>query len=572
MVASARPAAAAVSASLERALGDPLDKDNIAGFRHSVEADRAERFPRELCDAVFEWGLAEYLLPEQEGGEFRAIEDCFELARVLSRRDLTAAVAIGATVLASLPVWLRGSARQRRAAAARIREHGFLAFALSEREHGADITAGEVTARETPDGWLVDGTKWLINNAGHAHGATVAARTGDGIRALTLFSLSRPSADDGRWTPLPKIRTHGLRGSAFGGITFTGLPAADADIIGRPGQGLAILMETLQITRVLVGGFALGALDTCLHAVLAFARERTLYGRPILALDAVAVRLADAYADLLIGEALGLGACRAVQAAPDQLPLTSACAKYLVPQLAAESMDSLAVVLGARSYLAEEHWHGIFEKMRRDCAVTGLFDGSAPVNLNIIAEQLPGLASARDGADRDAELLEIFTPEPPPAAWLTEIEFELATDADGILRGVSAARRVVGAEGGTECDEALGELLRWCEAETARLDAEVAEERGRPGWPRSGAAYDLAARYSLLHAAGACAWKWLAWRGHPSAGEFLTGGTWLRLCLVRITERLGRPRDDLDASHHAALRHLEQVHDEHQFFADITRR
>jgi hypothetical protein len=296
--------------------------------------------------------------------------------------------------------------------------------------------------------------------------------------------------------------------------------------------------------------------------VLAFARERKLYGQPILALDAVARRLADAYTDLLIGEALSLGACRAVQAKPDQLPLTSACAKYLVPQLAAESMDSLAVVLGARSYLAEEHWHGIFEKMRRDCAVTGLFDGSSPVNLNAIVEQLPALAAARNSDEMDAELRELFAPSPPPAPWLTDIEFELATDSDGIHHGVSVARRVINAGGGTRYDQELRELLQWCEAETKRLDAALAREVDSPDWPRSGAAYDLAARYSLLHAAGACAWKWLAWRNHPFADDFLASGLWLRLCLLRIAERLGRDRHDFDASHLAALARLQRVHDE----------
>ena len=91
------------------------------------------------------------------------------------------------------------------------------------------------------------------------------------------------------------------------------------------------LLETLQITRVLVAGFALGGLDTCVRAAVSYARSRRLYGGAIIELEPVARRLVDAYTELLIGETVALGACRAVQLCPEQLPLTSACVKYPRP-------------------------------------------------------------------------------------------------------------------------------------------------------------------------------------------------------------------------------------------------
>ena len=66
---------------------------------------------------------------------------------------------------------------------------------------------------------------------------------------------------------------------------------------------------------------------------------------------------------------------------PEQASLSSAMAKYLVPTLAEAGLGSLSVTLGARYYLREEHVHGIFQKMLRDNAVIGLFDGSTAINL-----------------------------------------------------------------------------------------------------------------------------------------------------------------------------------------------
>ncbi|GIG21120.1 acyl-CoA dehydrogenase [Cellulomonas chitinilytica] len=548
-----RPTAAA---HLDRALGAPLDERLAGSFRASVDADRQERFPHELCQEALDWGMAEHLIPQEQGGSLRSLEECFALSRTLSRRDLTATVALGANLLAGLPVWLAGTAEQKDTLAGLLRGGRFLSFALSEEEHGSDVLETGVTARRTASGWRVDGTKWSINNAGHASGATVTARTGDGVRGLTLFLLTRDRAGAGQWAPLPKLRTHGLRGSAFGGIAFSELEARDADVVGRPGQGLEILLHTLQVTRVLVASFALGALDTCLAAAGSFARSRRLYDAPIAELEPVARRLSDAYAELQVGEALAQAACRVAQVRPEQLPLMSACVKYLVPRLANDSIESLSVVLGARSYLAGGLWHGIVEKMRRDCAVTALFDGSAPVNLGVIADHLPALAHARACDEVDDLPAAVFAASADDLPWLDDDDLELVTASDAVHPGLAATREALRRDGHPVAHRGeLLDLVVWCEAETARVDDEVRRSAGSAAWRRGGAAYDLAARYSHLHAAAACASRWLA-RREESTDPFVTSGAWLVLCLRRLVGRLRpgpAPVDDVDRAALARL-------------------
>ena len=555
--------------ALEQALGDPLD-DHLAGsFRASVCADQDGRFPQQLCTAALEWGLAEHLLPTQLGGQLQSLETCLALSRVLSRRDLTAAIAFGASMLASIPVWLRGNAPQREAVGQALREGGFLAFALSERDHGADIAASEVTAHRNAAGdWCIDGVKWLINNAGHAVGVTVAARTGTGLRGLTLFLLLDTDADTQRWTRLQKIKTHGVRGSALGGISLSGQPAGSGSIIGKLGEGMEILLKTLEITRVLVAGFALGALDTCLRVAISFSHSRRLYGQPILELEPVVRRLVDAYADVLIGETLAVAACRAAHIRPDQLPLMSACVKYLVPQLSNDSIEALSVVLGARSYLAEGLWHGIFEKMRRDCAVTSLFDGSAPVNLSSILGQLPSLARARDKRTVGVLPAALFARLPTELPWIAEQNLDLGTDFDAVHAGIDAARSVIEHEVVTEHSRELLTLLERFTIETVLLDKEIEKNTADTDWQRSGAAHDLAARYCHLHAAGACALKWLSWR-MESSDSFISSGAWLVLCLRRLAVRLGLETVAFDGVERAAMARLEQAYDRHQMFSDL---
>jgi alkylation response protein AidB-like acyl-CoA dehydrogenase len=554
---------------LERALGDPLDDKLPGSFLTAVNADRESRFPEDLCQVVLEWGFAEHLIPAEVGGKLQSIEGCFALSRALSRRDLTAAISFGASTLASIPVWLRGTTAQKEQVAKTLRGGSSLAFALSERDHGADVAATEVVARETGAGdWRVAGTKWLINNAGNAAGMTITARTGEGVRGLTMFFLENSAAGPSRWTPLPKIRTHGVRGSALGGIELTDFSASGDALVGKRGQGLEIVLKTLQITRVLVASLALGGLDTCLGATLAFARTRRLYGEPIIELEPVMRRLVDAYTDLLIGETVAVAACRAAHLCPDQLPLMSACVKYLVPQFANDSIESLSVVLGARSYLTGEHWHGIFDKMRRDCAVTSLFDGSVPVNLSSIVNQLPALVHARRTEAVKSPSPLLFSRNTPELRWLNEAEFELGTDYDSVHGTMAAARQMIQGEAALgEHRVALLELLQLFGRESERLDIEVEYASRDIDWRRSGAAYDLAARYCHLHAAGACCGKWLCWR-RERCDEFIRSGGWLLLCLRRLAARIGVESPPFDAVDQAALDRLNLAFDQERQFSD----
>jgi hypothetical protein len=183
----------------------------------------------------------------------------------------------------------------------------------------------------------------------------------------------------------------------------------------------------------------------------------------------------------------------------------SACVKYLIPQMAADSIESLGVVLGAQSYIASGHRHGIFEKMRRDCAVTALFEGSSPVVLKAIADQLPSLVRAREVKVVEEIPSDLFAMSSPPLTWPDGNDFELTTDSDAILNGVAQAYGVICGEGKHTAahHRELLELLEWCLTETERLDTELVRHAGESGRHLSGAGYDLAARYTHLHAAGA---------------------------------------------------------------------
>ncbi|MEU8377619.1 acyl-CoA dehydrogenase family protein [Streptosporangium sp. NPDC048865] len=521
-------AALGTAARLDQALGDPMDERNPASFRAAVATDREGRFPQHLRDAAFSWGLADYLIPAASGGRLRSLDHCLALFRVLARRDLTAASAIAAGFLAGLPVWQRGTPAQRRAVAALLRRNELLGLPVGEAEHGADITADPRPEVLSGAGhvWSLSGGTTLAGHDGHAAGTTLLARTGTGVSA---FLLLREADLGGHWRSDPVYETHGLRGSALGRLTLSGFPASPAEMVGPPGQGPETAARTLPVARLTVAGLALGGLDTCLRAVVAFTRSRRLYGAPILELEAVAVRLADVYADLLIGEAVCHELCRTARTDPHRFPAASARAGDLVPRLAGDAVESLAIVLGARAYCSTEHWHGIVEKTRRDVAVVAA--------LADFEDSLP--ATPPDELPPDP-----FVPVPPELAWLGEPAADgaggAADDGDPLTR----ARDLVREEGlpGPYAPRLL-ELLDHL--------AQIA----------SGGGGD-----ARLDAAAACASAWLRGRHRD---DFHASGAWLLLCLRRIAVRLGEPQPADAGLRRQAVGRVELDHDERRLFSDI---
>src|SRR5205807_7571523 len=132
------------------------------------------------------------------GGKLASIEEAAALQRMISRRDLTTAIALGQSFLGSVAVWLAGSTKQRQRLAQILRGGGLTALALTEEEHGSDLLAAEVSAPP------LSGRKWLINNATRAEALTVFARTDPqgGLTGFSLFLLDKAALAAGSWTPL----------------------------------------------------------------------------------------------------------------------------------------------------------------------------------------------------------------------------------------------------------------------------------------------------------------------------------------------------------------------------------
>jgi alkylation response protein AidB-like acyl-CoA dehydrogenase len=512
-------------------LGDPLDADNPLGYAAVLAADERGELLAAGERTLAEYGLNAEFVPRSLGGRFDGADRFMRLMRAVFRRDCTLGIGYGVTsFIAAVPVWTSGSAAQRTWLANLLLGNRRAAAGYTELAHGADFTRTEFSARPHGADLVLTGGKQLINNVSRAEALVLFARTDDapGPRGHShvLVDLDRVPAGGRRL--LPRFRTSGVRGCLLGGVEFADCPVPAGALVGQPGEGMETVLRAFQVTRSVLPGMVVGALDTQLRLATRFALHRRLYGRPVAELPQVRATLVGALLDLLAADCLATVVARALHVLPDQAGGYAAAVKHLVPALLRDANADLAVLLGASGYLREGP-HAMFQKNVRDMAVVSLAHASSAACLATLVPSLPRLARrawpAGDGPP--ARLFRLAAPLP-------ELRFEelaLATPGQDSLSAVLTTIAPTG-------EPVLDRLVAEFGAELRDLTGRCADLPPRQRTVVAGrGAFDLAARYTVVLAANAAAG---VWRHNQDQHGFLADPAWLTGVLWRLARRLGR--------------------------------
>jgi len=570
-----------VAEALERDLGDPNNPESVLSFKRAVELDEREEFPEAELSWLYNWKLQHYYVPANCGGEFTSFEEFIAFVRVMSRRDLTTGISF-TTLFWSFLTWMAGTDEQKQRLANYIKnQNGAMCLAYSEREHGSDLVASDLRATKVPGGYLLKGEKWPINRATISGVSFVLAKTDDagGGRSLSLFMVEKNQLDPASYYNLPKIKTHGIRGSDMSGIGFDNCFVPESMRVGKEGAGLELALKGFQITRPLCAAFSQGASDTALRTTLKFALNRKLYGKTVFDIPHARKTLVDAFLDILICDCVNIGAARGFHVAPEQFSVWGGAVKYFVPTTLESMVQNISVVLGARYYLREEHDWGIFQKVLKDNAIISVFDGSTVVNLHSLILQRRQLAkyrARRTTASNEAlqsRLETSFSLDKPLPRFVPE-NLELVSRGDDVLHGLEMSLNrlhQMQEEADVEA-EVLQEIITLTNAILEELNAQdqqIANSAFEHGHDQSPEAFELAKEYCRLHAATACVHMWLYNR--KRLGDFFADGKWLTLCLHRILRPL-RP-SQTPASHRAYLENAAQellkLYSEEQLFSIV---
>jgi alkylation response protein AidB-like acyl-CoA dehydrogenase len=568
---------------LERFLGDPLNPEEALSFKRAVELDEREEYPEEACALLNRWGCNRFYVPVALGGRLTSYEEVYALVRAVSRRDMTVGITHLMTYIACCPAWVAGSPEQQRTLAGLLESGRQVAIGLHEKAHGNDLLACEVEATKVENGYRLSGEKWVIGNPQRGAALIIYARTasGGGPRGFSLFLLEKRNLAAASYSYLPKFKTHGVRGHEMGGIRFRDCFVPDEALLGGTGGGLEIALRSSQITRTLVNATCLGAADTALRATLDFALSRRLYGNTVFDIPHARSTLTDAFLDLFIGSCLAASATRALHVAPEQMSVIAAVIKYFIPTAVDQLIRNVSVVLGARNYLREGHWWGIFQKLVRDTPIASVGHYSSVINLSHLAGQLQQLSKHRakaeslGGEERRQCLEAIFSlKEPLPVFDSSKLSLN-GRGRDDILQSLELSLSTLRSlESSSKLETGVLEKIVALTGETVaatRLDEQTLADRvaqyGRSFYD-SPEHFELARRYCLLHAAASCVHLWVYNR--RLLGDYFARGEWLALALDKLLTNF-RPRT-IPLRHpyrENMARELLRLHDEDRLFSVV---
>ncbi|MFJ7204570.1 acyl-CoA dehydrogenase family protein [Streptomyces sp. NPDC098789] len=353
------------------------------------------RVNRPLLAALGEHGLLERVFSAG------ALDLCL-LRESLAYGCTEAETALALQGLGAHPVLSAGSAAQRERWLPGVRAgRTVAAFALSEPGAGSDAAALALAAE--PDaaggggggggvsagGWRLTGEKRWISNAPEADFYTVFARTGEGPGAKGVSAFLVPADRPGlTGESLDMLSPH-----AIGALRFDGVPVGPEDLLGEPGRGFRVAMDTLNRFRPSVGAFAVGMARAALDATLAHTAHRTAFGGVLGDLQAVAHRVAEMAtrteaARLLVYAAAG--AYDADSGSPD-VPRRAAMAKLLATETAQYVVDHAVQLHGA---VALQRGH-LLEHLYREVRAPRIYEGASEVQRTIIARSLYGQQAKR---------------------------------------------------------------------------------------------------------------------------------------------------------------------------------
>jgi alkylation response protein AidB-like acyl-CoA dehydrogenase len=168
--------------------------------------------------------------------------------------------------------------------------------AITEPTGGSDLLGMASTARPAPDGYVINGRKCFITNCHLCDAVLVVAKTAEGARGISAFVVEKGAEG---FSAGRHERKMGLRGSDTGELVFKDCHVPRESLVGNEGDGLNIALKTIsEVGRAGMAATALGILQACYEEAVKFAKDRTLYGRPIAQLQAIQWNVADIYMQL----------------------------------------------------------------------------------------------------------------------------------------------------------------------------------------------------------------------------------------------------------------------------------
>ena len=355
-----------------------LARDKIAP--RAEHYDRSGEFPHDNVKAINALGLNAMFIPEAYGGAQLSYAAYLECVREISRACASTGIIWATNFHAVRPLIEFGTEEQKKRLLPVMLNGGLASLTITEPSAGSDATGMTTEFRPDGDHIIVNGTKTFITNGAHADLFTLFGKwreIAESKAAISVLMLEKGT---------PGIRVvreedkMGLRASSTAALVFDNCRVPRGNLLGNPGDGLKILLASLNRSRPSVAAHALGIARAAFDDAVAYINERKQSGRRIVEFQGIQFMLADMATELAMCEAWLWHVARMMDGGAEDFGVEASMLKMRASDVAMRIATDAVQLHGGYGYCKDYR----VERLMRDAKITQIWEGTNQIHRQLI--------------------------------------------------------------------------------------------------------------------------------------------------------------------------------------------
>ena len=350
------------------------------------EMDQSAKMNPELLPQLFSMGLMGIEIPEEYGGAGGTIFSAVQVIETLAEVDPSVSVLVDVqNTLVNKAIVEWGTEDQRQRYLPRLASDTVGSYCLSEPSSGSDAFALKTRAERRGDGWVLNGGKMWITNAGESDLFLVFANVdfSKGHRGITCFIVERGFKG---FTIGKREDKLGIRASSTCELIFEDCEVPAENVLGEVGVGYRIAIETLNQGRIGIGAQMLGLAQGAFDYAMGYMMQREQFGTRLVDFQGMEFQYARVAMEIEAARLMVYNAARLKDAGQPFLT-EAAMAKLLASEVAERTASLCVEFLGGVGFTKEFP----AEKFYRDAKIGKIYEGTSNLQLTTIAKQLKAL-------------------------------------------------------------------------------------------------------------------------------------------------------------------------------------
>lgn len=347
---------------------------------NAARADKTGEFPWANIQAINQLGLNSIFIPEAYGGMPMSFRLYLAVVKRISEACASTGIIYATNFHAMKPLIQFGSEEQKSRLLPCIAEGGLASLAITEESAGSDATGMKTRFQPDGDDLIVEGAKLFITSGDVADRILLFGKYAgieDPKQAISVLVVEKGTPG---FEVLRLEEKMGHRASSTAALRFNGCRVSRANMIGKPGEGLAILLASLNRSRPSVAAHALGIAFAAFKDMTHYVNERRQSGRRIVDFQANQFLIADLATDLAMADSWLDYLSDLIEADAEDFGLEASAAKMRASDLAMRIATEAVQMHGGYGYCRDFR----VERLMRDAKITQIWEGTNQVHRQLI--------------------------------------------------------------------------------------------------------------------------------------------------------------------------------------------